>query len=151
MKKKALLKIIGSFTLTFFVGIMSSCDKNSLTIEQITDLGGAGRFYAINITANDTVEAGSGMYVGVSYPTLNAKNGDEIKLNFVPSNKYSKYTFNVTYILPNDTEIEGKGKDNAHSFTLAGLENGIHSVSMSAVSTEQVITSFGKVSIKIQE
>lgn len=151
MNKKALLNLIGCFTMSYFVGVMSSCDKNTLTIEQIMDNGGAGRFYAINSIANDTVETGSGIYIGVSYPTLNAKNGDKIILNFVPNDKYRKYTFNVTYTLPDSSEIERKGNDYAHSFTLTGMDAGVHYVYMSAGSTEQVITSFGKVAIIIHE
>lgn len=150
--KKKLLRNIGCLAMISIIGFMSSCKESTITIEQIIDIGGAGRFYAINSTANDTVEAGSGIYVGVSYPTLNAQNGDEIKLNFVPSDKYnSKYTFNVTYILPDSTEVEKKGLDYTHTFTLAGLDSGIHYVSMSAGSTEQVIISNGKVAIKINE
>lgn len=152
MMKKELFKIIGFFTVTSSVGIMSSCDPEIIELEQqIVDIGGAGHFYAINNTANDTVEVSGGIYIGVSYPILNAKNGDEIILNFVPNDKYSKYTFNVTYILSDSTKIEGKENDYVHSFTLEGLEEGIHNVSMSAGSTEHTITSFGEVVIKIYE
>ena len=134
--------------ITGLVFIASSCVS---PIEQISDIGGAGCFYVINASTRDTIKAGGGMYIGVSYPILNAKNGDEINLSFSPDDRYSKYSFDVTYTLPDSSEVEGKGKGYNYSIVVNGFEPGEYSVSMSAASTEQVITSYGRVSLKITE
>ena len=151
MKIKSILTIFISLILLSTAAIISSCKNSIFNIEQITDIGGAGSFYVINVSANDTIEPSTGLNGGLYYPTLNAKNGEEVKLVFVPSDKYGKYTFNVTYILPDSTKIVGTGKEFTHVFTLEGFEVGRYNISMSASSTEQVITSFGNVIIKITE
>ena len=151
-KKKTSKLLLGLLFAIPFV-LVSSCDRTSSTetIEQITDVGGAGSFYVVNVSRRDTTKAGGGIYIGTSYPILTVKNGDEIKINFTPADKYSKYNFNVTYTLPDSTEVEGKGKDYNYSFVLNGFEPGNQYISMSAGSTEQVIISYGRVTLKITE
>ena len=153
MRKRILSKLLMGLVVVFPVGLVSSCDEDFFTIKsgQIMDIGGAGSFYVINVSTQDTIKTGGGLSIGASYPTLIAKNGDEIKLNFVPADKYVKYSFDVVYTLPDSTNIAGKGKDYNYNFVLNGIEPETHSISMSAGSTEQIITSSGKVILKVTE
>lgn len=152
MKKRTLSKLLMGIGLVFSISFSSGCESEQiLTIEQITDIGGAGSFLVINVSTQDTIKVEEGLYIGMSYPTLTAKNGDEIRLTFTPVDKYNKYNFNVIYTLPDSTDVAGKGKDYSYNFVLNGIEPENYSVSMSAGSTEQIITSFGKVTLKVTE
>ena len=146
MMKNHISNLFVGLCLLTTIGTISSCD-NTITIEQIVDTGGAGRFYAINISAKDTVIIDGIINEGTS--TLNVKDGDEIRLCFVPNSKYVMYSFNVTYILPDSTNVKGEGKEYSYVFINKGLDTtGNHSILMSASSTEQAITLFGKINLK---
>ncbi len=150
MMKIHISKLLVVLCLLSTIGVITSCDK-TITIEQIIDVGGAGRFYGINVSANDTVEIDETINNG-NVPRLNVKDGDEIRLCFVPNSKYKMYSFNVSYILPDSKSVKGEGKEYSYVFINKGLDpTRNHTISMSALSTEQTITSFGKINLKITE
>lgn len=154
MKNRDFSILFVKFSLFCAMGLVSSCssDSNFITIEQTMDIGGAGRFYAINISSKDTIEIKEGLTIAATFPTLNAKNGNEIRLSFVPNGKYGMYSFNVSYTLPDSTNVQGEGKEKSYIFTIMGLDPlRNYSISMSAASVEQKITSFGKINLKIIE
>ena len=126
----------------FPVGLVSSCD-----IEMTNDFGGAGSFYVVNVSTQDTMKAGE----STLYPKLSVKKGDEITLFFIPADKYVKYSFKVIYMFSDSTKVAGKGKDYNYSFVLDEVNPGEHAIYMSAESTEQMITSSGKVALKVIE
>ncbi len=131
-----------------------SCHKDGDEI--IQDIGGAGTFYAINETTNDSVLIqGEGIVLSdgsVSPHVLEVKGLSTVKLIFVPNEKYKKYRFKVTYTVDTGSSIEGQGDEYSYSFHVHMLSpDGFTSdlkVSMSAKSEEQQITSFGSVLIR---
>ena len=136
--------------MTFMGGILS-CSDDDVSIESHQDICGAGHFYAINVTAKDTVETALGLNLDSDYKTINARIGDGIKLMFVPKSIYNRFSFIVTYnIFGNEIEVKNKN-EYAYTFTLTGMNSGRFFISMNAASTEQQITSSGKVAIHINE
>lgn len=115
-----------------------SCTEK-ISIEVIQDVGGAGSYQAINESTNDTLSFSGAITIPFLPERLKARNGDNIKLTFTPSEKYvGKYSFVTSYKIGENDAVEAQPE---YSFTISGMDPAEYPVSMSAKSTEQQITS----------
>lgn len=135
------------------VVLNSSCCKDEVI--QLQDIGGAGDFRVINTTTNDTINVSGGIELGISH-VLHAKNGDDVKILFIPNEKYSKYKFSVTYTLPGDKKVSPTN-GYEYLYHVNGIIPGWYDMYLSASYEEDAdkrqisITSVGKVNLNIAE
>lgn len=80
----------------------------------------AGDFIVTNTSNNESVELTGGAYIG-SKNKLNAKNGDKIKIVFLPKSEYNKFKFDITFTL-HDGEIVLNNSE--YEYTISNSENG---------------------------
>lgn len=134
MRKKIFYKSAMYFLLSLMLVSCDSCDEETvdLSVNQVLDIGGAGDFMVINMTANDTlrIDGGIGIYESeLAMPKLNVRNGNIIKFLFVQNEKYKDYTFNTVYTLYDGKEINDKYQ---YEYAISNAAIGQYSVAMSA-------------------
>lgn len=127
--------------------ILSSCGND---IEIIQDNAG-GDFQAINMATNDTLNIYGGLTVNAA-KSLSAKNGNIIKLKFIPKEDYKTYNFDITFKLPSGEEVKNPS-NREFEFSVSGLEVKDHNISLSAKCTEKDknITASGGFLLRVSE
>ena len=131
MKKTTIYQLANMLLLAMMLVSCTDCDNDthSYSPTNIKDIGG-GVFYAINVATNDTLEIEGGLSVSIGgSPTLNAANGNIIKLVFEQDEKYKDYKFITTYTLHDGTEIKNQP---TYEYAISNTEPGNYRISMSA-------------------
>lgn len=103
--------------------------ENTFYVSNNIDNGGAGNFMAINMATNDTLIVPSGINIG--WPTLDANNGNIIKLVFEPAEKYSTYKFSTTFTLHDKKELKDP-QDYKYEYAINNTKEGQYTISMVA-------------------
>ena len=149
------------FVFTFFLVVSSlqlmSCEPEIITISstQNQGIGTAGDFQVSNMSNKDTllIDGAIEFKIDGNTKVLNAKNGDSIKLKFVPKEEYAKYVFNTTYKLNDGTEITPI--DNyEYEFTISNFEAKDYLIKLSAIHNENdgvQLTAVGVFTLRVKE
>ena len=111
--------------------MLVGCDSCDDDITIINSIGGAGDFCAINMATNDTLKISTGIVVSINgaKETLQAKNGNIIRLVFEPAKEYSKYNFSTKFITHDSVEIDN---NKIYEYAIKDTEPGQYKVSVSA-------------------
>lgn len=114
--------------------ICSCCNE----IDIISAPYSGGDFVVKNLSTNEIIQLQGALVVDLSRPVIKAKNGESIKISFIPASDYESYTFDISYKLHNGTIIEKRGYYD-YEYKITETNNGDYDVSLSAKSTEQSI------------
>ncbi len=151
MKRTTLLLIALLVCCISSVSMFVGCSEK-IEMETIMAPGVGGKFLLVNKDTRDTlIVGGDGLVLGSSTKTFYARIGECLKLDYTPSEKYSKYNFKVRYFLEDSTEIIRESNNYTYEYFLSKAALGIHTIEFSAVSTEQIITSYAKVYLEVKE
>lgn len=146
IQMKNLFKYVAPFLL--LLCLLVACKKSdSMGIEMIQDVGGAGDFKVINVSTKDTLNLYGDTYIGAT-PKLYVQNNHVIKIVFLQSEKYSRYTFETIFKLHDGTWITNRSE---YEYTIQDTEIGDYEVSLSANAKEQTISASGIFILRVVE
>lgn len=142
MKRKAFfLSMMMAWTICFMCG----CEKEVINID-LGDLIGnlydhVGNYIIVNTRTNDTLEIKRNQNKS---DILNACNGDTIKVNFEPEEKYKECIFKTKYTFLNGQVVENKLEC---EYVIADAHPGEHAVRLEAWNDS--ITASGVFTLKV--
>ena len=118
-----------------------ACSSDS-DIKQIKDKT-AGKLQVVNLTTGESVICSGALTINVgdaeSGERLTVHNGDKLRMEYVPDEKYSEYSYVATYVFEDATNYITSDKTTQYEFTIMGQSVGLHKIQWSASYSQENI------------
>lgn len=133
------MQFVSICVLYFGLIVISSCteEKEIVTTDYMSQNiitgDSVGTFELINVTTHDTLRS-SDVKSGGPLKVVIAHNEDDLKLRFIPADKFISSAFNTRFSLHNNIEEKDK---NEHVYTIQDTQTGDYVIAMEAVLLQQ--------------